>query len=79
MLSVVVVVGWVGVHAGIDLLKVHNESQSEMRLVSQLAASNRRLEAHVKELNQRSTIIQAARGLGMVKAGEHSYVVVKQH
>lgn len=76
MVAVVVVVGWVGVHAAFDLVQLHTETANEQQVVSKLSHANHALEQQVQQLQQRSTIISAARGLGMIKRGEKPYVVV---
>lgn len=78
MVSVFVLVGWIGVKAGASLISAHAQAHHEISLVSKLSASNHRLEARSRELSEKSWIIQAARGLGMIKAGERPYVIVKQ-
>lgn len=76
MALVFVLVGWIGVKAGLALIATHAQAEQELRLVSTLSKSNHRLEAQARALKQPATIIQAARALGMVKAGERTYVVV---
>jgi len=77
MVTVFVLVGWIGVKAGASLISAHAQAHHEISLVSRLSASNHRLEARSRELSEKSWIIQAGRGLGMTKAGERPYVIVK--
>ena len=77
MVTVFVLVGWTGVKAGSSLITARAQAHREISLVSKLSASNHRLEARSRELSEKSWIIQAARGLGMIRLGERPYVIVK--
>ena len=50
--------------------------RAQASTVHQLRRSNASLERQVKSLNRPSTIVTDARGLGMVRLGEKSYVVL---
>lgn len=76
MVLVFLLVGWIGLKAGLALLATHAQASRELHLVSALRKSNQRLEAQANALNQRATIIRQARALGMVEAGERPYVIV---
>lgn len=76
MVVVFVLVGWIGLRAGLSLMSTHAAANQELELVSSLSKSNHRLEAQIKALNQPATIITDARSLGMVRGGERSYSVV---
>jgi len=76
MVVVFLLVGWIGLKAGLALIATQAQANSELRLVSALKKSNSRLEAQARALNERSTIVRQARALGMVDAGERPYVIV---
>lgn len=75
MLLVLGLVGWVGAHAGMELLRTHTQASQEQALVAKLAQQNRQLERQAQSLNDPATIVRAARSLGMVRAGERAYVI----
>jgi cell division protein FtsB len=75
MLIVLGLVGWVGAHGAMELLRTRAQSSQEQSLVTSLERQNRQLEQEASSLNQPAAIIRAARALGMVKAGERAYVV----
>jgi cell division protein FtsB len=77
MVTVFVLVGWIGVKAGTALVSAHSQAHHELSLVTKLSDSNHKLEARSRQLSEKSWIIQAARGLGMIKVGERPYVIVK--
>jgi cell division protein FtsB len=77
-LAMVVVFGlvaWVGLKAGIALMSARSQAAQESSLVSSLQQQHRQLVAQERALHQPSTIMSDARQLGMVRAGERSYVV----
>jgi cell division protein FtsB len=59
-------VRWVG---------TYNEAKQKRQEVAALHAVNRRLRAHEQLLRQPTSLEREARRLGMVKAGEKSYVI----
>lgn len=75
MLMVLALVGWIGVHGMLTLIHTRAQAEHELQQVAALAAQNRRLAALQKSLRQPATIKRDARALGMVGAGERSYVV----
>jgi cell division protein FtsB len=75
MLLVLGLVGWVGARAGMELLRTRAQASQEQALVAKLARQNRQLQRQAQSLNDPETIVRAARGLGMVRAGERSYVI----
>jgi cell division protein FtsB len=79
MLCVLALIGWIGLKAMLALIATHSQAQQEMTLVSSLRQQNRALQRQQQQLNQRSTIINEARALGMVKVGEKPYVVTGLH
>lgn len=76
MLGVIGLVGYIGLQAGISLVDARNQEAQESALVQSLSAQHKQLLGQVRALGQRPTIIRDARSLGMVRAGERSYVVV---
>jgi cell division protein FtsB len=76
MLGVFALVGWIGLKAGLALISARSQASQETSLVSSLQAQHRQLLAQEKALHQSATIMRDARQLGMVRAGERSYVVV---
>jgi cell division protein FtsB len=75
MLGVLGLVGWVGVHAALNMLATRSQALQEESLVQSLAGQNRALEQEARSLSQPATIIRDARALGMVRVGERGYVV----
>ena len=75
MLGVVLLVGWIGLKAGLALISARSQAAQEASLVTSLQAQHRHLVAQKKALHQSATIMRDARQLGMVRAGERSYVV----
>jgi cell division protein FtsB len=75
LLIVLAMIAWIGIHAGLTLLQTHDQARNEQQIVSALAASNHRLEAALRSLDQPATIIRDARALGMIRQGEQAYVV----
>jgi cell division protein FtsB len=71
-----VLVGWIGLKAGAALLSARAQASQESSLISSLKAQHRSLLAREKALHQPATIMRDARSLGMVRAGERSYVIV---
>jgi cell division protein FtsB len=71
-----VLVGWIGLKAGIALFSARAQASQESSLISSLKAQHRSLLAREKALHQPATIMRDARGLGMVRAGERSFVIV---
>ena len=79
MLVVLGLVSWIGLKAGIALMSARAQESQESALVSSLQAQHRQLLAQEQALHQRATIMRDARQLGMVRAGERSYVVVNSN
>ena len=76
MVVVLALVSWIGIRAAVALLSARAQAAQETSLVSSLEAQHRRLLAQERALHQTATIMRDARQLGMVRAGERSYVVV---
>ena len=79
MLVVVAMVGWIGLKACLALLGARSQAAQETSLVTSLERQHRQLLAKEKALHQRATIMHDARQLGMILAGERSYVYVQPH
>ena len=58
-----------------SLLSHHTQATQGLSQVQQLSRQNRALVAEEKALHARATIVADARKLGMVKAGEQSFIV----
>ena len=71
-----VLVGWIGLKAGMALLSARAQASQETSLITSLKAQHRSLLAQERALHQPATIMRDARALGMVRAGERSYVIV---
>ena len=75
MLAVLMLVAYIGIKGVATLMSTRAQAQQEQAIVQNLARQNRRLEREQRALGQPATIIRDARALGMVKAGERSYVI----
>ena len=76
MIVVFGLVGWIGVKAALSMYSAQQQASQEHATLESLLTQNRRLTARKDALNQRATIERDARHLGMVLAGERSYVVI---
>jgi cell division protein FtsB len=76
MLVVVLLVGYIGLKAGLALYAARTQATQESSLVSSLQKQHRQLVAQERALHQQATIMRDARQLGMVSAGERAYVIV---
>jgi cell division protein FtsB len=56
-------------------VSTYRQAQTKRAEVATLHAENRKLRAQQRELERSSSMVREARRLGMVKAGEKSYVV----
>ena len=79
MVLVFGLVGWIGLKAGMSLMAARAQAAQEASLVTSLKEQHRRLLHQERALHQPATIMRDARQLGMVLAGERSYVVVSSH
>lgn len=75
MLVVLGLVGWVGLHAFLAMMRARAQSNQELSLVSALRRENQALAQQARALQQPATIIRDARALGMVRTGERAYVI----
>jgi cell division protein FtsB len=60
---------------GLSLLGIHSQAQHQLAIVQRLVKDNGQLARQQKSLSDPTTIERAARVLGMVRPGEHPYVV----
>jgi cell division protein FtsB len=75
MLAVFALVAVVGIQGAVTYLKTRSEAEQQQAIVRTLARQNRQLARQQRSLSNPATIVQAARALGMVRQGEHAYVV----
>jgi cell division protein FtsB len=75
LLVVLVVVAGLYVRQGLSLLSTHSQAQQQLAIVHRLSRENAKLVQQRNALNDPSTIERDARALGMVRPGEHPYVV----
>jgi cell division protein FtsB len=75
LLVVLVVVAGLYVRQGLSLLSTRSQDAQQESIVSRLTHENARLAAEQRSLNNPSTIERDARALGMVRPGEHPYVI----
>lgn len=76
LLVVLVVVVGLYVQHTLSYLSISSQASQQQAIVNQLARQNARLAAQQRSLNDPATIVQDARGLGMVRPGEQPYVVI---
>jgi cell division protein FtsB len=75
LLIVLVVVAGLYVRQGLSLLSTHSQAAHQLAIVHRLQRENEKLVRQRDALNDPSTIARDARALGMVRPGEHPYVV----
>lgn len=75
LLVVLALVVAIGVQRTISFLSVKAQADRQQAIVQQLLRDNARLAREQRSLNQPATIAADARRLGMVREGEHPYVV----
>jgi hypothetical protein len=76
MIGSLLLVGWIGLKAGLALMQARSQASQESSLISSLESEHRTLVARERALYQPATIENDARALGMVRAGERAYVIV---
>jgi cell division protein FtsB len=76
LLVVLVVVVGLYVQHTLSYLSISAQASQQQAIVNRLARQNAQLAAQQKSLNDPATIVQDARGLGMVRPGELPYVVI---
>jgi cell division protein FtsB len=75
LLIVLCVVAGLYVQQALAYLAVHSQANRQQAIVQQLSRDNASLRAQQRSLNNPATIVSEARGLGMVRIGEHPYEV----
>ena len=63
------------VQQGLAYLSARSQANQQAAIVHQLVRQNARLRRQATSLNNPATIVEEARRLGMIKAGEQPYVV----
>lgn len=76
LLVVLALVAAIGVQRTLSFLATKAQADRQHAIVARLIRDNARLAREQRALNQPATITADARRLGMVRAGEHPYVVV---
>lgn len=76
LLVVLVVVFGLYVQHTLIFLRTRSQSEQAQAYVRELVRENAALRAEQRALHQPATIIARARALGMVRSGEHPFVVV---
>jgi cell division protein FtsB len=74
LVMLVAVVGLYIEHT-LSYFSTRSKTDQQLAIVQRLSADNRALERQRKLLNDPATIMQDARALGMVRAGERPYVI----
>ena len=77
MVLVFCLVGWIGVKAGLSMYSAQQQASAEGATLQTLKQQNRQLRDRERGLNQPATVVRDARHLGMVMAGERTYVVIR--
>ncbi len=75
LVAVLVLIGYLWINGITGLLRTHAQAERGLAQVHRLAVENHALLAEERSLHLRATILKDARGLGMVKQGEQSFVV----
>jgi cell division protein FtsB len=75
LLVVLCVVAGLYVQQALAYLAVRSQADHQRAIVHQLSGANAALRSQQHSLNEPSTIVSDARGLGMVSVGEHPYEV----
>ena len=75
LLVVLVVVAGLYVKQAMAYLSVRSQSQQQQAIVRNLERQNAALAAHERSLRNPATVQREARALGMVRMGEHPYVI----
>jgi cell division protein FtsB len=78
LLVVLMVVVGLYVEHTLSYVSTRSQSNQQKAIVDSLNRQNRRLAAQLKSLNNPTTIVRDARGLGMVRPGERSYAMIGQ-
>ena len=79
LLVVLAVVAGVYVQDALSYLSTRSGAEQQQAIVHRLTRANAQLAREQKALGNPATIVQDARELGMVKAGERSFVILGMH
>lgn len=79
LLVVLAVVAGVYVQDALSYLSTRSQAEQQEAIVHRLSHANAQLVREQRSLSDPATIVQYARQLGMVKAGERSYVIMGMH
>ncbi len=79
LLVVLAVVAGVYVQDALSYLSARSQAKQQEAIVHRLIGANARLTREQNALNNPATIVDDARQLGMVKAGERSFVILGMH
>ena len=79
LLVVLAVVAGVYIQDALSYLSTRSQAEQQEAIVHRLTRANAQLVREQKSLSNPATIVQYARQLGMVKAGERSYVIMGMH
>jgi cell division protein FtsL len=79
LLVTLVIVSLIGVQRVLSYLSTRSQAASAIAQVHKLTQANAKLAAEQRSLSEPATIAAAARKLGMVRIGEHSYAVTSSH
>jgi cell division protein FtsB len=75
LLVVLAVVAGVYIQDALTYFSSRAQAQQQLGIVQRLSRENAQLAREQTSLNNPATIVGDARALGMVKAGEHAYVI----
>lgn len=75
LLVVLTVVAGLYVKQAMAYLSVRSQSQQQQAIVRELERRNASLAAQARSLRSSATVQREARALGMVRMGEHPYVI----
>jgi cell division protein FtsB len=76
LLVVLAVVAVVYIQDALSYFSTRSQAEQQQAIVQRLTRANAQLVREQKALSNPATIVQDARQLGMVKAGEHSFVIL---
>jgi cell division protein FtsB len=79
LLVVLAVVAGVYIQDALSYLSTRSQAEQQQAIVHRLTRENAQLVREQKSLSNPATIVQYARQLGMVKAGERSYAILGMH
>jgi cell division protein FtsB len=75
LIAVLALIGYLWISGIVSLVHSHAQAEAGLAQVRRLTVIHQQLQAKEKALHQKSTILDQARGLGMVKQGEQSFIL----